>query len=158
MAAVIFDLDETLLDTSTLRDDRRPRRGGQLALRLDEAEPYVHRGASVQAAELPARAHELGFVVGILTDSPRWYAESLLGAFGIYYDALLDGIRWLRAQARSECAASPRGHAWSGDRALRGGRRRRAPTSAPRGAQAHSASVSRGRGARRGRGEDSGPT
>jgi phosphoglycolate phosphatase-like HAD superfamily hydrolase len=91
MAAVIFDLDETLLDTSMLRDDRQSWRRRQLALRLDEAEPYVHRGASVQAAELPARAHELGFAVGILTDSPRWYAESLLGAFGIYCDVLLTG-------------------------------------------------------------------
>ncbi len=91
MAAIIFDLDETLLDTSMLRTDRQPGRWRQLAMRLDEAEPYAHREASVQAAELPARARKLGFLVGILTDSPRWYAESLLEAFGIPYDALLTG-------------------------------------------------------------------
>jgi hypothetical protein len=45
----------------------------------------------VQAAELPARARKLGLPVAVLTDSPRWYAESLLAAFGIRYDALLSG-------------------------------------------------------------------
>jgi HAD superfamily hydrolase (TIGR01549 family) len=91
MAAIIFDLDGTLLDTSMLRSDRRPGRWRQLAMRLDEAEPYASREGSVQAAELPTRARELGFLIGVLTDSPRWYAESLLQAFGIPYDALLTG-------------------------------------------------------------------
>lgn len=91
MAAIIFDLDETLLDTSMLSADRKSGRWRQLAMRLDEAEPYVHGEASVQAAELPARARKLGFLVGVLTDSPRWYAESLLQAFGIHHDALITG-------------------------------------------------------------------
>jgi HAD superfamily hydrolase (TIGR01509 family) len=91
MAAIIFDLDETLLDTSALRADRESGRWRQLAMRLDEAEPYAHRQASVQAAELPARARKLGLPVGVLTDSPRWYAESLLEAFGICCDALITG-------------------------------------------------------------------
>ncbi|HEY3758685.1 MAG TPA: HAD-IA family hydrolase [Solirubrobacteraceae bacterium] len=91
MAALIFDLDETLLDTSMLRTDRRPGRWRQLALRLDEVQPYAHVQAGVQAADLPARARKIGFRIGILTDSPRWYAERLLGEFGIRYDALLTG-------------------------------------------------------------------
>jgi HAD superfamily hydrolase (TIGR01549 family) len=91
MAALIFDLDETLLDTSMLRTDRLPGRWRQLALRLDEVRPYAHPHASVQAADLPARARKIGFRIGILTDSPRWYAERLLGEFGIRYDALLTG-------------------------------------------------------------------
>jgi HAD superfamily hydrolase (TIGR01549 family) len=91
MAALIFDLDETLLDTSMLRTDRRPGRWRQLALRLDEVQPYADPQASVQVADLPAGAREIGFPIGILTDSPRWYAERLLGEFDIRYDALLTG-------------------------------------------------------------------
>lgn len=91
MPAVIFDLDETLLDTSMLRTDRQPGRWRQLATRLDEVKPYAHMGSSAQAADLPARARKMGFQVGILTHSPRWYAERLLDAFGIRYDALITG-------------------------------------------------------------------
>jgi hypothetical protein len=47
--------------------------------------------SSVQAADLPARARKMGFQIGILTHSPRWYAERLLDAFGIRYDALITG-------------------------------------------------------------------
>ncbi len=33
----------------------------------------------------------MGFRIGILTHSPRWYAERLLDAFGIRYDVLITG-------------------------------------------------------------------
>jgi hypothetical protein len=33
----------------------------------------------------------MGYDVGVLTQSPRWYAERLLDAFGIPYDALITG-------------------------------------------------------------------
>lgn len=91
MPAVIFDLDETLLDTSMVRADRQAGRWRQLATRLDEVEPYAHTESSVQAADLPTRVRTMGFQIGILTHSPRWYAERLLDAFGIRYDALITG-------------------------------------------------------------------
>jgi HAD superfamily hydrolase (TIGR01549 family) len=91
MPAVIFDLDETLLDTTMLRADREPGRRRQLAARLDEVRPYTHLESSVQAADLPARVRKMGYRVGVLTRSPRWYAERLLDAFGIRRDALITG-------------------------------------------------------------------
>ncbi len=91
MPAVIFDLDETLLDTTMLRTDREHGHWRRLATRLDEVRPYAHMESSLQAADLPARARAMGFRIGILTHSPRWYAERLLDAFGIRCDALVTG-------------------------------------------------------------------
>ncbi len=91
MSAVIFDLDETLLDTAMLRADREHGRWRRLATRLDEVRPYVHMESSLQAADLPARVRAMGLRIGILTHSPRWYAERLLDAFGIRYDTLITG-------------------------------------------------------------------
>lgn len=71
MPAVIFDLDETLLDTHKLREVRKLGRWGQLAKRLAEAQPYKHAESRVQAAQLPARVKRMGFDVGVLTHSPR---------------------------------------------------------------------------------------
>ncbi len=89
--AIVFDLDETLLDTSMLLADRAPGRRDRLARRLDDAQPYQDARSSLQAADLPAHAKSLGFAVGILTHSPRWYAERLLDAFDIPSDALITG-------------------------------------------------------------------
>ncbi len=91
MPAVLFDLDETLLNTRSLRADRRAARWRSVAERLDEATLYRHAGSSVQVAELPQLAAEMGFRVGVLTQSPRWYAERLLEAFSIRCDALISG-------------------------------------------------------------------
>jgi HAD superfamily hydrolase (TIGR01549 family) len=91
MPAVIFDLDETLLNTSMLRGDRAHRRWRQLAARLDEVRAYVDDKSRVQAVDLPARVKDMGCQIGVLTHSPRWYAERLLSAFDIPYDALITG-------------------------------------------------------------------
>src|ERR1700729_2850956 len=91
MSAIIFDLDETLLDTSILREDRTHRRWRQLAARLDEVRGYSDDRSRVQAVELPARVKDMGSHVGVLTHSPRWYAQRLLTGFDIPYDALITG-------------------------------------------------------------------
>jgi HAD superfamily hydrolase (TIGR01549 family) len=91
MPAIIFDLDETLLDTSMLREDRRHGRWGQLAARLDEVQPYSDDKSRLQAADLPAQVKDMGLQIGVLTHSPRWYAERLLSAFDISCDALITG-------------------------------------------------------------------
>jgi HAD superfamily hydrolase (TIGR01549 family) len=89
--AVVFDLDETLLDTSMLRASRVPGRRDRLARRMDEVQLY-HDGLSLlQAADLPGHVKTLGLPVGVLTHSPRWYAERLLDAFDIHFDALITG-------------------------------------------------------------------
>jgi HAD superfamily hydrolase (TIGR01549 family) len=90
-AAVIFDLDETLLDTSALRADRDARQWGLVARRLPEVRTYNVADSVVAVAELPARLRSNGYPVGVLTHSPRWYAERLLATFGIEYDALITG-------------------------------------------------------------------
>jgi HAD superfamily hydrolase (TIGR01549 family) len=89
--AIVFDLDETLLDTSMLRADRALGRRDRLARRLDDAQPYQDARSSLQAADLPTHAKSHGFAVGILTHSPHWYAERLLDAFDIPCDALITG-------------------------------------------------------------------
>lgn len=91
MPAIVFDLDETLLDTSMLREDRKARRWRELAARLDEVEAYSDADSRLQAAGLPAQVKEMGYEVGVLTQSPRWYAERLLDAFEIPFDALITG-------------------------------------------------------------------
>lgn len=91
MPAVLFDLDETLLNTRILKADRRGARWRSIANRLDEVTAYVHVGSRAQVTDLPSLTTEMGFQVGVLTQSPRWYAERLLDAFGIRYDALISG-------------------------------------------------------------------
>ncbi|HSZ69831.1 MAG TPA: hypothetical protein VK756_05665 [Solirubrobacteraceae bacterium] len=107
MPAVIFDLDETLLDTSMLRADRDARHWRRLATRLDEVKPYAHTKSSLRAFDLPARVGEMGFQVGVLTHSPRWYAERLLDAFDIPYDALLTGSDGYAPDVRTVCSSRP---------------------------------------------------
>jgi HAD superfamily hydrolase (TIGR01549 family) len=74
-----------------LRVDREHHRWRRLATRLDEVTAYLDEGSDVQATELPARAKRMGLRVGVLTHSPRWYAERLLDAFAIPRDALISG-------------------------------------------------------------------
>ncbi len=91
MPAIIFDLDETLLDTSMLRGDRTTsslapsrsstRRGQGLLGRANRASrPQIFRPKPRTWASKSGFHH-----------SPRWYAERLLSAFGISHDALITG-------------------------------------------------------------------
>lgn len=60
MPAIVFDLDETLLDTSMLRDARAAHRFAEVSRRLDEVKAYENQHSDAQAAELPARVRALG--------------------------------------------------------------------------------------------------
>lgn len=88
--AVVFDLDETLLDTSPLRDARQAREWSDVMRRLEEVEPY-EVGSAVAIEDIPALLRANGVKVGVLTASPRHYAEALLERFDIEYDALVTG-------------------------------------------------------------------
>jgi HAD superfamily hydrolase (TIGR01549 family) len=88
--AFIFDLDETLLDTSPLRQARQEGRWSEVMRRLEEVAAF-DLDAEVAVVDLPARLLASGVRVGVLTASPRHYAEALLERFGIEYDALVTG-------------------------------------------------------------------
>ncbi len=89
--AVILDLDETLLDTSPLREARQQKRWSDVMRRLEEVETFDLPEAEVAVVDLPTRLRAAGMRVGVLTASPRHYAEALLERFGIDHDALLTG-------------------------------------------------------------------
>lgn len=89
--AIVFDLDETLLDTSALRTSRLRQSWQEVAERLGEVRPYDIRGSTIAVEELPGRLRADGYRVGVLTQSPRWYATELLDAFSISSDALITG-------------------------------------------------------------------
>src|SRR4051794_33022197 len=91
MPAVVFDLDETLLDTSALRDAREARSWGEVARRLDAVKRYETPDSVLSVVDLPSRASEAGYRVGVLTHAPEWYAKQLLANFGVRYDHLISG-------------------------------------------------------------------
>jgi HAD superfamily hydrolase (TIGR01549 family) len=91
LRAVIFDLDETLLDSSALLSDRDARRWGRVFERLDEVLPFVVAKGETDVAELPRLAAERGLKVGLLTHSPREYARELLSAHGISVEVMVTG-------------------------------------------------------------------
>lgn len=78
--AVIFDLDDTLLTTSHLGYERNNRRPVQHKEKLAKVRYLIDR-------EQLERLHNEGIKIGIVTRSPRIYAESLLEYFAIPYDA-----------------------------------------------------------------------
>jgi HAD superfamily hydrolase (TIGR01549 family) len=83
----LFDLDQTLLDTSELEADRRRRRWDKVKAKLDQVKPFRKRGLFPH--ELPDKLKTNGHPVAIVTSSPRWYAQPLLKQFQIPYDLLV---------------------------------------------------------------------
>ncbi len=89
--AVIFDLDDTLVDSSALQADRDARRWQQVFQRLDEVKPFAVADIGVAVADLPHLVGERGLKVGLLTHSPADYATQLLDAYGISVQASVSG-------------------------------------------------------------------
>lgn len=87
--AAIFDLDDTLLDTSAVAVARANGQWSIVKARLDRVQAFDCRGVAVE--ELPARLKAAGLKVGVLTHSPGWYAAALLDRFGISADAVITG-------------------------------------------------------------------
>jgi HAD superfamily hydrolase (TIGR01549 family) len=86
MAVVLFDLDGTLLDSSALRAARDEKRWDEALARIGEVRPFPG-----DPDQLPARLSSQGVTVGVVTSSPRFYAEVLLDRFGIAADVLITG-------------------------------------------------------------------
>jgi HAD superfamily hydrolase (TIGR01549 family) len=87
--AVIFDLDDTLLDTSAVSVARANGQWAIVKARLDRVGPFFFDGIAIE--EVPARLMAAGLKIGVLTHSPGWYAAALLDRFGIRADAIVTG-------------------------------------------------------------------
>lgn len=82
LKAVIFDLDDTLLDTGALRAARGDRYRETVKAQLDEVRPFPARQGAIGAEAVPAALSAQGLKVGIVTRSPRWYAEASCNGLG----------------------------------------------------------------------------
>lgn len=91
LPSIVFDLDQTLLDSSALAYLRDNRDWGALGRRLGEVVPFAPEAGSVAPESVPTALYDAGVPVGVLTRSPRWYAEQLIKRFGIRHTALITG-------------------------------------------------------------------
>jgi HAD superfamily hydrolase (TIGR01549 family) len=89
--AVVFDLDDTLLDTSALRIARSQRDWVYVKAHLDEVQPFRTGIGEISVESIPARLRARGVKVGLVTHAPRWYVEALLTHFNIPVDAMITG-------------------------------------------------------------------
>jgi len=89
--AIVFDLDDTLLDTSALRMARSQRDWVDVKARLDRVQPFRTRASGISVESIPARLRASSVKVGMVTHAPRWYVEALLGRFKIPVDAMITG-------------------------------------------------------------------
>ena len=87
LKAFVFDLDMTLVDSSALESWRRSGHWAHVRSNLHLVRPFLF--ADVPPHSLPGRLRSLGYKVGIVTSSVRWYAEAVLKLFGVPYDALI---------------------------------------------------------------------
>ena len=92
LAAAIFDLDGTLLDTSALRAARDRRDWRTVYQHLNAAKPFKSaRFDSLAVTALVQQARERGLKTGLLTNVPEGYANELLRAHNIQVDAMVSG-------------------------------------------------------------------
>lgn len=85
-SAFLFDLDMTLVDSSSLK---RFREQGHWSYVRQHLNLISSIGSSTLAHLLPSQLSALGHKVGVVTSSPRWYAEKVLQEFSVKYDALV---------------------------------------------------------------------
>jgi len=84
----LFDLDMTLVDSSALAQLRRFQLWDEVRANMHLIRAFPSQG-TMAPHELPAKLDEAGFYVGIVTSSPRWYAEEVLKQFRIPHDVLV---------------------------------------------------------------------
>ena len=92
VAAAIFDLDQTLLDTDALRHAREQRAWGVVSRGFATVKPFrSSRFGEIEVIELVEEARTRGLKVGVLTRGPEWYANELLRRHGIRVDLAITG-------------------------------------------------------------------
>jgi HAD superfamily hydrolase (TIGR01549 family) len=90
-AAVIFDLDDTLLDTSELLEARDRRDWGAVYGRLETVRVFDVADGEPAVTTLPEEVRALGCQVGLYTHSPQRYAQELLRAHAVRIDEMVTG-------------------------------------------------------------------
>lgn len=88
MAVFLFDLDMTLVDSSPVETLRRAQMWPQVYANLHRIRPLT-TAHNPQPHELPGQLIQAGHSVGIVTTSPRKYAEQVLKMFHIEYEDLV---------------------------------------------------------------------
>ncbi|ATB36261.1 hypothetical protein CYFUS_001675 [Cystobacter fuscus] len=86
--AVLFDLDQTLLDTSALADARARGDWDYALSNLASVKPFFTPGSPLPH-QMPGVLHGMGHPVAIVTSSPGRYARPLLAKFQVHCDALV---------------------------------------------------------------------
>jgi HAD superfamily hydrolase (TIGR01549 family) len=82
----LFDLDQTLVDSSQLLAHRRIGAWGYVMSSLHQVRPFA---GSPAPHELPGLLRAAGYKIGIVTSSVRQYAEAVLKNFGVHCDVLV---------------------------------------------------------------------
>lgn len=81
--AIIFDLDQTLVDSSALEQLRSSRQWGKVMQNLHLVRLHATLPSFLQALT------ESNVKVGVITNSPKMYAEKVLANHNIRYDHLI---------------------------------------------------------------------
>lgn len=84
--AFLFDLDMTLLDTSSIENLRASQNWTTAIASLHLVQPFATK---TPVHEVPGKLKAAGLKVAVVTSSPRNYAEAILKKFGVKYDVLV---------------------------------------------------------------------
>jgi HAD superfamily hydrolase (TIGR01549 family) len=84
--AIVFDLDQTLVDSSPLAEFRKAGAWATVLSRLGEVTSFES-----DPHGLPALAQSMGYKTGVVTSGAGHYAQALLEQFAIQPDALVTG-------------------------------------------------------------------
>lgn len=82
----LFDLDQTLVDSSALAGLRTMGMWSQVAAQMHTIRAFA---GPPPPHEIPGRLRAAGFRIGIVTSSPRSYAEEVIRTFAIQTDVLV---------------------------------------------------------------------
>jgi len=88
LKALIFDLDMTLIDSSIAQNARQARRWDHAISLIPIFKPFQARSGTY-VHDIPRLLKERGLKIGIVTSSPRAYAQKVISNFNIYYDILI---------------------------------------------------------------------
>jgi HAD superfamily hydrolase (TIGR01549 family) len=84
----LFDLDMTLVDSAAVAPLRQAQLWNQVKTNLHLVKSFPLSGG-ITPHDLPKLLKCAGHKVGIVTSSPKWYAEEIIKRLGIEHDALV---------------------------------------------------------------------
>jgi beta-phosphoglucomutase-like phosphatase (HAD superfamily) len=117
--AYLFDLDMTLVDSSSLRELHREQRDAELLAAVGRVRPFL--GLSIAPHAVPRLLARAGCSIGVVTSAPRAYALAVLAAFDVACHALVARDDVARPKPHPEASSRAR----SSGRPARGVLRRR---------------------------------